>query len=144
MITKDQIQKIIDQMESSEHEACQMLKDLIDEKWEPKGGEWYVATYGDVDHEYSSDKCRKFGIECQTKEQAETLRDMTHRNNLIFQAIREKGYECKRNDGHELYFHKESNKWSIYRTNAPTVPENFIDTRAHAEEVIKMVRLNEL
>lgn len=39
-------------------------------RWEPKGGDWYYSSLGAKHHE-TTQGCRDFGIERQTKEQAE-------------------------------------------------------------------------
>lgn len=40
------------------------------EQWEPRGGDWYYSSFGAKHHE-TTQGCRDFGIERQTKEQAE-------------------------------------------------------------------------
>lgn len=144
---KNEIQEIINKLESSEqpfYEACEMLRKLIDDPWEPKRLDkvWYLNMDGCVCRGVQTDGCRLFGNEWPTEELAKTARDMTKRNNLILQYKQEKGFEdgewviCKRNDG----------LWSEFANDMSEIlinPELTFETKAQAQEVINALRLND-
>lgn len=110
-------------------------------KWEPKGGEWTLFSTGKYKLASSNNEWRLFGVECATQDQIEILRDMTRRNNLIFQAkceIEDKG-GC-----YEISYFAPRNIWvARYDLDRVTNPELSFTTRENAEQVIKMLRLNE-
>lgn len=141
-IDKEKLEEIMADIDAGLQRGHNALRDLIEEpKWEPKGGMYTLFGSGNIQSNKVFYDYRQNGAECATKKQAEILRDMTKRNNLIFQAIQEKGYECKKGQGYEIV--KKDGYWTIIHTNYPCIPENLIDTREHAEEILKMVGLNE-
>jgi hypothetical protein len=149
-IDKDQIQKIISQMEASEqpfYEACKMLKELINPKWEPNEytRPFYIGGDGGVfDNFYyptsAIEKTRQYGNEWPTKELAETARDMNKRNQLILQAKTD--IECE--DGDWIISYRPPNKlWvAIESERAKDNPELTFKEKEKAEEVIRMLDLN--
>ena len=155
-ITKDDIQKVINQLESSVdssermfyegpfYEACQMLKELIEEKpWEPKEYDpyWWINVSGEVcPPECISPKAiMGYGNRWPTKELAKTARDMNKRNQLILQAKTEIGAK----DG-RLYITKgRSGLWQASSSDWIPDPEITFESQYQAEQVIKMLRLNE-
>lgn len=81
-------------------------------KWQPKGGEWYVHTFGDVLHGGSVDKSRWFGAERATREQAERAAVEMRRFNRLL-ALRDE--LC--GDAVANWTDNESNKWILYFDN---------------------------
>ena len=88
-------------------------------KWEPKGGEWYVHTFGDVLHGGSVDKSRRFGAERATQAQAQRASiEMRRLNRLL--ALRDElcGDEevdwknCYR-EKHCLFFSHNHGEWHV-------------------------------
>jgi hypothetical protein len=141
---KKKIEAIAKSLEDSEgpfYEACKLLKSLIEEKWEPKKFDqhWWIGQGGGVHRSVSSGACtssRLYGNEWETKELAETARDMNKRNQLILQAKHERGY----GDGDwTLVYSADEEKWVATYPNYPSNPELTFDTKAHAKEVLKMV-----
>lgn len=51
------------------------------DKWEPKGGKWYVDILGRANKNHSIKESRLSGLEYQTKEQAEKARDLMRSHN---------------------------------------------------------------
>ena len=53
-------------------------------KWRPKGGNWYVDPLGEIEEAYSDYKSREFGVERETREEAEyAARQMSIHNRLL-------------------------------------------------------------
>lgn len=69
MKNKQEIQSTIDELKAKIKELESQLN------FSMMGGDWYVTMLGDVVHCQTDDKCRDFGVERPTKQQAEDLRD---------------------------------------------------------------------
>jgi hypothetical protein len=69
-------------LDGVEYKLTPVKKEI--EKWQPKGGNYYVDLYGDACHGLNARYSRTFGIEFQTKQQAKTASKlMRQRNRLI-------------------------------------------------------------
>ena len=100
----------IQDIESKMAELQRQLEDLRKPKWEPKPGEFYLNSVGEVFDENSSEIYRLAGIEHQTHEAAEEhARDLKVYNWLwqFRQEHREKGEEEKH---HAVFF---AGEWSV-------------------------------
>ena len=76
-------------------------------KWSPKGGEWSVDAQGSIINYLKSNlKCREFGTEYQTKEQAEKARDAMRNHNrlLAWLAENDDGWKADWSDIQRKYF----------------------------------------
>lgn len=146
----DKLKKIIDKIENESFSTqnkywideswLNELKELINEKWEPKGGQYFVYPGGKIQYNADgySDDAREYGNEFPTKELAETARDMNKRNQLILQAKHEMGY-----GGGKFYISRgTSGFWQASLSDWVPDPEISFETQTQAETVIKMVNLN--
>lgn len=75
------------------------IKTTVDkqiEKWEPKGGEFYIGVSGHIDEAPSSTDFREFGLERETKEEAKYARDQmrVHNRLLAYVAEFDKGWKA--------------------------------------------------
>jgi hypothetical protein len=148
-IDKNKIQKIIDKLlkngaiAAMNNEAIDELKELINEKWEPKAYKpfWFVdGGSGITEFRASTEEARKYGNEWPTKELAETARDMNKRNQLILQAKHEMGY----GDGRaKILYNYDRDCWEGRNGVYVSTPELAFKTREQAEVIIKMVGLND-
>lgn len=150
-IDKNRIEEIIERWESQVRNDTHLcvpksvikeLKSLINPKWEPKGYEdgFYVAGYGTVGgHRRFTQNYILYGNTWPTKETAETARDMNKRNQLILQAKIEKGY----GNGDNVICLNKRGVWQGAFSDSKENPELTFESAEQAEEVIKMVGLNE-
>ena len=58
-------------------------------EWEPRGGEWYVRSSGDIQEFYTDDDSRLFGTEYKTKKQAKWARDKMRSFNRLLAYVAE-------------------------------------------------------
>ena len=73
-----------------------ILRDTLpddEQPGEPRGGPWSVLHNGTVIHSGSSPGYARFGVECQTEEEAVALRNRMYARNRIDAWIRENGGE---------------------------------------------------
>ena len=114
---QNQLQKLLAEVNTLK----QQIESMPDEKvvWEPKGGNWYVTNSGEVEQEYTTDDCRLFGIEYQTKELAEQalVAMRIHNRLLAYRAEFCPDYEPDWNDSNAVkycvYFNTCSEKYGF-------------------------------
>ena len=89
-------------------------------RWEPPKGEWYVKISGKVSMCCSTKITQSFGVERQTKEEAEyALKQMRIHNRLLaYVAEFDKGWKADWNDKEQpkyvVYFNHFSNEFEYY------------------------------
>lgn len=95
------------------------------ERWEPKGGEWYVYGNGNILSDNSVKVFRQFGLEYQTEKQAKWARDKMRSFNrqLAWLAENDDGWVTDCNDNAQskwyLYFNTNTKKYNIDYTSFP-------------------------
>ena len=75
-------------------------------KWQPKNGNYYIASYGQVETGQSTITARNFGTVYPTKEQAEKARDAmrTHNRLLAWLAENDDGFVADWNNSKQAKF----------------------------------------
>jgi hypothetical protein len=88
------------------------VKTIEPVKWQPKGGDWYIGYGGGVVKLVTTSESSEFGLERQTKQQAERAAvEMRKFNRLL--ALRDE--LC--GDDVANWTDNESNKWILYFDN---------------------------
>lgn len=141
-IDEKKLKQIIDDIGAGLERGHIALRELINEKWEPKRHD-YNHTAGPNGMVFSStiseDSYRLHGSEFPTKELAETARDMNKRNQLILQAKHEMGY----GDGYyKITFGLGIRVWYVTNDGKIDNPELTFETQEQAAKIISMVGLN--
>lgn len=115
------------------------LKELINEKWEPKEGKYHLHGDGHIASGGGSYGYVSMGCSFKTEELAETARDMNKRNQLILQAKHEMGY----GDGYyKITFGLGIRGWCVMNDGKIDNPELTFETQEQAAKIISMVGLN--
>jgi hypothetical protein len=84
------------------------------EKWNPKGGKYYIHYSGETRFDNSLMSVREFGLEYQTKELAEWARDKMRKHNRILAWLSEQ--EKQDDNGYVVYYSSVADKWmSAYK-----------------------------
>jgi len=88
-------------------------------KWQPKGGDFYVGTGGSVSMIDSRVFTKEFGIERETREQAQRAAVEMRRYNRLL-ALRDELYADKdvnwlndKEEKYSLYYSHEKGKWEL-------------------------------
>ena len=87
------------------------------ERWEPKGGGWYINLLGKVfkgsSSENSSENSRKFGLEYQTKEQVEKARNLirSHNRQIAWLMENDDGWVADWKDRSQPKYFIDYNNW---------------------------------
>ena len=85
-------------------------------KWEPKAGKWYVSAEGKVQEFVSSKESKEFGMEYQTKEQAEwAAKQMRSFNRqLAWLAEHDDGWKADWTNVEQRYYIRYNHNTGIY------------------------------
>jgi len=115
-------------------------------KWEPKGGEWFIASTGRVARGISSADYRNFGVEYQTYEQAEqaSKKMRSHNRLLCWLAEHDDGFVEEWGSTQEnwyVYLHKNIAIWSLAWASSCKDLGTIYMSKANAELLAK--QLNE-
>ena len=117
------------------------------EKWQPKGGEWFVAGEGSIPKQQSYKKFANFGTEYPTKEAAEKARDAmrTHNRLLAWLAENDDGWVADWSDDEQgkYYIYLESNpkEKASYGFNANWYCRNLVTVYMSEQNAIKLCEL---
>ncbi len=87
-MNKQQLQQEIEALQKQLEEKQKALAAMPD-KWEPEGGEFMVSADGDVSQLPSYAKCRLFGVEYNTREQAEKAAKAMRAHNRLLAYVAE-------------------------------------------------------
>lgn len=116
------------------------------EKWEPKGGEWYVDTVGAVCDVPSDIDCKNYGVEFETREAAEKAAKYYRKIHRLYKLAEElnEGWEPDWGDISQKKYHVAYNhsisEWFMYwdyRVNRSTLYFKDEQTANRAIELIK-------
>ena len=99
-MNKQQLQQEIADLQKQLEEKQKALS-AMPEKWEPKGGEYWVNAHGLVRHDVTSRVTRDYGAEYATREQAEKAAKAMRAHNRLLAYVAEfaPDYEPDWNDG---------------------------------------------
>jgi hypothetical protein len=87
-MNKQQLQQEIAELQKQLEEKKKALS-VMPDKWEPEGGEFMVSADGDVSQLTSYAKCRLFGMEYATREQAEKASKAMRAHNRLLAYVAE-------------------------------------------------------
>jgi len=95
-MNKQQLQQEIEALQKQLEEKQRALA-AIPDKWEPKGGEWWITQYGSVENGLSTGKSKCFGSEYATRQQAEKAAKAMRAHNRLLAYVAEfdDGYEFR-------------------------------------------------
>lgn len=87
-MSKQQLQQEIEQLKKQMEEKQKALAATPD-KWEPKGGEWWVNYNGSIETAESTQAARNFGVEYATRQQAEEASKAMRAHNRLLNYVAE-------------------------------------------------------
>lgn len=115
------------------------------EKWQPKGGEWFVNARGEIERLPTEQVTREFGVEYQTKEQAEKARNAMRKYNrlLAWLAENDDGWVADwDNDDQEKwsvrYHHTSKSYETVYNYTIRSLGSVYM-SQASAEKLRKLL-----
>ena len=119
-------------------------------KWQPKGGNFWVSTDGEVEHADSSYGTSLFGTERQTKEQAERASVEMRRFNRLL-ALRDELYADKdvnwlndKEEKYSLYYSHEIGRWELDWNVTNESIQPYFTTLESAEKACDMLNSGEV
>ena len=117
VMNTNSLQQNIERMEKELAEMKAKLK--AGEKWEPKGGDWFVDFNGKVKNYRGIDlECSWFGTSFQTQQQAEIASKLMRERNRIVQYVLEHEPGCKFEfdkgvDNHYVCYDHSDKTWIV-------------------------------
>lgn len=98
------------------------LKEPECEKWNPKGGEWFINGYGGVMNQSSNRLCAKTGIEFQTEQSANDASKAYRFYHRLYKLAEElnDGWVADFKNYQKKYFISFSNTHNIYNIDVNT------------------------
>lgn len=119
-------------------------------KWQPKGGDWYVGYGGGVFKLPTTSGSSEFGLERQTKAQAERASIEMHRFNRLL-ALRDElcgddvvDWTDRRKDKHYVYFTYDHKRWCISENVACESVTPYFTTKEAAQKACDMLNSGEV
>lgn len=113
----------IEQLEALKKQVIELQEKLNkltwnQDKWEPKGGDWFINIYGNAENYQSEEKTKSFGTERETKELAEKAAIEMRKFNRLLAYHDEFCPDFEFIVSHEnyyIYFNEDDKKWGTYR-----------------------------
>lgn len=87
-MNKQQLQQEIEALQKQLEEKQKALAAMPD-KWEPKGGDWWVTHYGSAERAESKRGASRFGVEYSTRQQAEKAAKAMRAHNRLLAYVAE-------------------------------------------------------
>lgn len=115
------------------------------EKWEPKGGEWFVSSLGIVHRGVSVEQPRLFGAEYSTKEAAEKARDAmrVHNRLLAWLAENDDGWVADWSDDKQVkwfvFYNPRKNMWHCGGNSFTIGAGTIYMSQQNAEKLCKLL-----
>lgn len=147
-MNKQQLQQEIAELQKQLEEKQKALSAMPD-KWEPKGGEFMVSADGDVSQLTSYAKCRLFGMEYPTREQAEKAAKAMRAHNRLLAYVAEFAPDWEVNlldgDVEKWFVRKHPNGQYLSDYFLTTIPEGAVFMPQHvAQELAIKLNLGEV
>ena len=114
-MSKQQLQQEIAELQKQLEEKQKALA-ATPERWEPKGGEWWINYNGIVETAESTRAARNFGAEYATREQAEKAAKAMRAHNRLLAYVAEFAPDYKFVIGSKnyfIYFDIEARDWIL-------------------------------
>ena len=116
-MNKQQLQQEIADLQKQLEEKQKALSAMPD-KWEPKGGEWFVDLFGEASTtSMMARELSAFGVSCATREQAEKAAKAMRAHNRLLAYVAEFAPEfygdwrCQEQGKSFVLFDNESRRW---------------------------------
>lgn len=156
MNTKNELMKKWALMQKQMNDIEEILNNMPDEpepepkpkhveKWQPKGGLWFVAGEGSVTKHRSYEKFSKFGVEYPTKEAAERARDAmrVHNRLLAWLSENDDGWVADWDNINEtkwyVYFDYIRGVWNRWSSSVYETPGIVYMSGANAEKLCELL-----
>lgn len=96
--------------------------------WEPKSGPYWINPHGQVQCSSSSETCRAFGVEFETRESAHHTEPFFRFYHRLCQLAIELNPSGKVGGRFGVYYHEDDKVWMTHFYNNPTL-ESVFETR---------------
>lgn len=97
----------LDRIEKLENELALLRKDIQSDNdlssWEPKGGDYWITTKGDVCNGGSSNPFKLFGMEFKTRKEGDEAVEVYRRFHRLYKLQQELDNGWIRNDDEKVY-----------------------------------------
>ena len=137
-MNKQQLQQEIEALQKQLEEKQKALAAMPD-KWEPKGGEYWVNAHGMVRHDSTAMVTRNYGAEYATRQQAEKAAKAMRAHNRLLAYVAEfaPDYEFKP-EGQNHFVYDNGRKWKADYTSWRIVGAVYMPEDVAAELAAKL------